>query len=172
MAYHTNPLEARKIGELCRKFHVTIMISTPTFVWEYVRRCEAEDFASLRVAIVGAEKMKPELGDAFREKFHLDLLQGYGCTELSPVVSVENTGYSGSDQKQIGAKRGTVGHPIPGVAVRIVNPETFETLGCRPAGHAVGEGPERDGGLPRRAGKDAPGHVGGWLVHYRRRGAA
>ena len=131
VAYHTNPLEARKIGELCRKFHVTIMISTPTFVWEYVRRCEAEDFASLRVAIVGAEKMKPELGDAFREKFHLELLQGYGCTELSPVVSVENSGYTGGDQKQIGAKRGTVGHPIPGVAVRIVNPETFATLGCR-----------------------------------------
>jgi acyl-[acyl-carrier-protein]-phospholipid O-acyltransferase/long-chain-fatty-acid--[acyl-carrier-protein] ligase len=140
VAYHTNPLEARKIGELCQKFHVTLMISTPTFVWEYVRRCEPEDFASLRVAIVGAEKMKPELGDAFREKFHLELLQGYGCTELSPVVSVENAGYSGSGEKQIGAKRGTVGHPIPGVAVRIVNPETFETLGCRQEGMLLVKG--------------------------------
>ena len=141
VAYHTNPLEARKIGELCRKFHVTIMISTPTFVWEYVRRCETEDFASLRVAIVGAEKMKPELGDAFREKFHLELLQGYGCTELSPVVSVECPGYSGAGEKQIGAKRGTVGQPIPGVAVRIVNPETFETLGCHEEGMLLVKGP-------------------------------
>jgi acyl-[acyl-carrier-protein]-phospholipid O-acyltransferase/long-chain-fatty-acid--[acyl-carrier-protein] ligase len=141
VAYHSNPLEARKIGELCRKFHVTIMISTPTFVWEYVRRCEAEDFASLRVAIVGAEKMKPELGDAFREKFHLDLLQGYGCTELSPVVSVENSGYTGSDQKQVGAKRGTVGHPIPGVAVRIVDPESFATLGSAQPGMLLVKGP-------------------------------
>jgi acyl-[acyl-carrier-protein]-phospholipid O-acyltransferase / long-chain-fatty-acid--[acyl-carrier-protein] ligase len=141
VAYHTNPLEARKIGELCRKFHVTIMISTPTFVWEYVRRCEMEDFASLRVAIVGAEKMKPELGDAFREKFHLELLQGYGCTELSPVVSVECPGYSGAGEKQIGAKRGTVGQPIPGVAVRIVNPETFETLGCHEEGMLLVKGP-------------------------------
>jgi acyl-[acyl-carrier-protein]-phospholipid O-acyltransferase/long-chain-fatty-acid--[acyl-carrier-protein] ligase len=141
VAYHTNPLEARKIGELCRKYHVTIMISTPTFAWEYVRRCETEDFASLRAAIVGAEKMKPELGDAFREKFHLELLQGYGCTELSPVVSVESPGYSGSDEKQIGAKRGTVGQPIPGVAVRIVNPETFETLGCHEEGMLLVKGP-------------------------------
>jgi acyl-[acyl-carrier-protein]-phospholipid O-acyltransferase/long-chain-fatty-acid--[acyl-carrier-protein] ligase len=141
VAYHSNPLEARKIGELCRKFHVTLMISTPTFVWEYVRRCEAEDFASLRVAIVGAEKMKPELGDAFREKFHLELLQGYGCTELSPVVSVETGGYSGGDQKQIGAKRGTVGHPIPGVAVRIVNPDTFATLGQGEPGMLLVKGP-------------------------------
>jgi len=141
VAYHTNPLEARKIGELCRKFHVTIMISTPTFAWEYVRRCDLEDFASLRVAIVGAEKMKPELGDAFREKFHLELLQGYGCTELSPVVSVESPGYSGAEEKQIGAKRGTVGQPIPGVAVRIVNPESFETLGCHEEGMLLVKGP-------------------------------
>jgi acyl-[acyl-carrier-protein]-phospholipid O-acyltransferase/long-chain-fatty-acid--[acyl-carrier-protein] ligase len=141
VAYHSNPLEARKIGELCRKYHVTIMISTPTFVWEYVRRCEAEDFASLRVAIVGAEKMKPELGDAFREKFHLDLLQGYGCTELSPVVSVEGASYRGPDYHQIGAKRGTVGQPIPGVAVRIVDPETFATLGMGQPGMLLVKGP-------------------------------
>jgi acyl-[acyl-carrier-protein]-phospholipid O-acyltransferase / long-chain-fatty-acid--[acyl-carrier-protein] ligase len=141
VAFHSNPLEARKIGELCKKYHVTLMISTPTFVWDYVRRCEAEDFASLRVAIVGAEKMKPELADAFREKFHLDLLQGYGCTELSPVVSVETSGYAGRDGKQVGAKRGTVGHPIPGVAVRIVNPETFATLGCGQEGMLLVKGP-------------------------------
>jgi acyl-[acyl-carrier-protein]-phospholipid O-acyltransferase/long-chain-fatty-acid--[acyl-carrier-protein] ligase len=141
VAYHSNPLEGRKIGELCRRFHVTLMISTPTFVWEYVRRCEAEDFESLHIAIVGAEKMKPELADAFREKFHLDLLQGYGCTELSPVVSVETSGYTGSGPKQIGAKRGTVGHPIPGVAVRIVHPETFATLGPGQEGMLLVKGP-------------------------------
>ncbi len=141
VAYHTNPLEARKIGELCRKFHVTILISTPTFVWEYVRRCDLEDFASLRVAIVGAEKMKAELGDAFRAKFNIDLLQGYGCTELSPVVSVESPGYRGLGEVQLGAKRGTVGHPIPGVAVRIVNPETFATMGCHQEGMLLVKSP-------------------------------
>ena len=141
VAYHSSPLEARKIGELCRKYHVTIMISTPTFVWEYIRRCEPGDLASLRVAIVGAEKMKPELADAFHEKFQLDLLQGYGCTELSPVVAVENFGYTGRREKQIGAKRGTVGHPIPGVAVRTVNPETYATLGAGEAGMLLVKGP-------------------------------
>jgi acyl-[acyl-carrier-protein]-phospholipid O-acyltransferase/long-chain-fatty-acid--[acyl-carrier-protein] ligase len=141
VAYHSNPLEARKIGELCRKYQVTLMMSTPTFVWEYVRRCDAEDFATLRVAFVGAEKMKPELADAFREKFQQDLLQGYGCTELSPVVSVEGPGYRDERAAQMGSKRGTVGHPIPGVAVRIVNPETFETLGCGQEGMLLVKGP-------------------------------
>ncbi|MGD0920530.1 MAG: AMP-binding protein [Terriglobia bacterium] len=126
--YHTNPLEGRKVGELCRKYGVTLLIGAPTFVWEYVRRCAPEDFASLRVAIVGAERMKPELAQAFKGKFGLDLFQGYGCTELSPVVSVETLGSSGTDQRQTGAKRGTVGQPIPGVAVKIAHPETFEDL--------------------------------------------
>ncbi len=140
VVYHTNPLEARKIGDLCRKYGVTILISTPTFMGDYVRRCDAKDFASLRLAIVGAERLKPELADAFHEKFHLDLLQGYGCTELSPVVSVESFGYTGSDQKQVGAKRGTVGHPIPGVAVRIVNPATFAALGAGEPGMLLVKG--------------------------------
>ncbi len=140
VAFHSNPLEARKIGELCRKYGVTVMMSTPTFVWEYVRRCEPEDFATLSVAFVGAEKMKPELADAFQAKFHQELLQGYGCTELSPVVSVEGSGYRSIGEVQVGSKRGTVGHPIPGVAVRIVNPDTFETLGCGQPGMMLVKG--------------------------------
>jgi acyl-[acyl-carrier-protein]-phospholipid O-acyltransferase/long-chain-fatty-acid--[acyl-carrier-protein] ligase len=140
VAYHTNPLEARTIGELCRKYRVTLMIATPTFVWEYIRRCEPEDFASLRVAIVGAEKMRLELADAFWEKFHLDLLQGYGCTETSPVVSVETAGYYA--QKGLGAvHRGSIGRPIPGIAVRIGSPETSATLGPGQEGLLLVKGP-------------------------------
>lgn len=140
-AFHANPLEARKVAELCRKYRVTMIISTPTFVWEYVCRCAPEDFASLRLAIVGAERMKPELALAFKSKFALDLFQGYGCTELSPVVSVETSGYSGRGQKQQGAKRGTVGRPIPGVAVRVVHPDTFEPLPPGQDGMLLVKGP-------------------------------
>jgi len=141
VAFHTNPLEARKIGELCRAYRVTMIISTPTFVGEYVRKCTPEDFVTLRLAIVGAEKMKPELAEAFKEKFHLDLFQGYGCTELSPVVSVETSGYTGRDQQQSGARRGTVGHPIPGVAVAVASYETFEPRGPDQDGMLLVKGP-------------------------------
>jgi len=128
VVFHTNPLEGRKVGELCRRYGVTLLVGTPTFVWEYVRRCAPEDFASLRVAIVGAEKMKPELARAFREKFGLDLFQGYGCTELSPVVSVETLGSSAEHAKRAGMKPGTVGRPIPGVAVKVANAKNFGEL--------------------------------------------
>jgi len=141
VAYHSNPLEARKVAELCRNYRVTMIISTPSFVGEYVRRCAPEDFASLRLAIVGAERMKPELAQAFKEKFGLDLFQGYGCTELSPVVSVETSGYAGRGLRQEGARRGTVGRPIPGVAVRVVQPETFEALPSGQDGMLLVKGP-------------------------------
>jgi len=140
VVFHTNPLEARTIGELCRKYRVTLIIGTPTFVWEYVRRLEREDLASVRVAIVGAEKMRLELADAFWEKFHLDLSQGYGCTETSPVVSVETAGRN--RQSQMGCvEPGSVGRPMPGIAVSVVNPETLETLGPGQEGMLLVKGP-------------------------------
>lgn len=134
VVYHSNPLESRKVGELCRTYGVTLLIATPTFVWDYVRRAAPKDFASLRLAIVGAEKMKPELAQVFREKFGKELCEGYGCTELSPVVSVGAPGYFEAGEKQPGSKPGSVGHPIPGVAARIVDPQTFEDLGAEREG--------------------------------------
>jgi acyl-[acyl-carrier-protein]-phospholipid O-acyltransferase / long-chain-fatty-acid--[acyl-carrier-protein] ligase len=141
VVYHASPLEAKKIGELCRKYHVTILICTPTFSWKYVQACKAEDFASLRLAIVGAEKMKPELAQAFKEKFGIDLYEGYGCTELSPVVAAGAPGYSGPDENQPGNKAGTVGQPIPGVTVRVVNQETQLELGPNEPGMLLVKGP-------------------------------
>jgi len=141
VVYHPNPLEARKIGEMCRKHRITILVSTPTFCWSYVRQCPPEDFASLRIAVVGAERMKPELGRVFKEKFGHDVYEGYGCTELSPVVAVGRPDYSDPDQTQVGHKPGTVGHPIPGVAVRVVNLDTFEDLGPDQEGLLLVKGP-------------------------------
>jgi acyl-[acyl-carrier-protein]-phospholipid O-acyltransferase / long-chain-fatty-acid--[acyl-carrier-protein] ligase len=148
VVYHSSPLESRKVGELCRKHGVTLLISTPTFMWDYVRRCQPEDFKTVRLAIVGAEKMRPQLADLFKEKFGAGLYEGYGCTELSPVVSVGTPGYFGPNQSQPGHKSGSVGHPIPGIVARIVNPAclaggpaTFEELEANQEGMLLIKGP-------------------------------
>jgi acyl-[acyl-carrier-protein]-phospholipid O-acyltransferase / long-chain-fatty-acid--[acyl-carrier-protein] ligase len=141
VVYHANPLEARKIGELCRKYHVTILITTPTFSWTYIQKCDRENFASLRLALVGAEKMKPELAKAFNDRFGVEMYEGYGCTELSPVVAVGAPGYLGPGEKQVGYKPGTVGHPIPGVVVRTVDLETFKDVAPGQEGMLLVKGP-------------------------------
>ena len=85
--YHHTPLEPRQIGGLCRKHGGTILIATPTFLRSYLRRCEPEDLRTLEVVFAGAEKLPPELAAAFHERFGVLPVEGYGATELSPVVA-------------------------------------------------------------------------------------
>ena len=85
--YHYSPLEAREVGKLCRRHGATIMITTPTFVRSYLRRCEPEDFAQLDVVFTGAERLAPEVAEAFERRFGVRPVEGYGATETAPVVS-------------------------------------------------------------------------------------
>jgi acyl-[acyl-carrier-protein]-phospholipid O-acyltransferase/long-chain-fatty-acid--[acyl-carrier-protein] ligase len=128
VAYHPNPMDAKTVGELAEQYKATMLISTPTFCNAYVRRCTKEQFAHLRFVIVGAEKLREPLRVEFREKYGLELLEGYGMTEMSPVVAVNRPNIDQSDEKQTGNKPGSVGHPIPGVAARVVDQETGAPL--------------------------------------------
>ena len=85
--YRFSPLEAREVGKLCRRYGVTVLVATPTFLRSYLRRCEKEEFQALQVAFTGAEKLSKELADAFEQKFGVRPVEGYGMTELSPIVS-------------------------------------------------------------------------------------
>ncbi|HWO43032.1 MAG TPA: AMP-binding protein, partial [Candidatus Eisenbacteria bacterium] len=126
--YHPNPMDAKTVGETVREHRATLLISTPTFYSSYIRRCSAEEFSSLRYAIAGAEKLRDSIARAFKEKYGFDLLEGYGCTELSPVVAVNTPDVGRDGEKQTGNKPGTVGQPIPGVSVKIVDLESGEPL--------------------------------------------
>ncbi|MBI5453756.1 MAG: MFS transporter, partial [Deltaproteobacteria bacterium] len=139
--YHTNPLDARTIGELSARYKATMMIGTPTFYSAYIRKCRATEFSSLRYAIAGAEKLREHIAWAFKEKFGIELLEGYGCTELGPVVSVNIPDVEHESVKQTGYIPGTVGHAIPGVAVKVVNPETGKEVPIGKEGLLLIKGP-------------------------------
>ncbi len=126
--YYPNPLQPREIGDLCKKYACTIFLSTPTFLRTYLRRCEPDDFKSARILMCGAEKLPRALAKEFEERFGVAPLEGYGCTELSPVVSANVPDWQQGSLRQIGNKPGTIGHPLPGIAVRVVHPETLEDL--------------------------------------------
>jgi acyl-[acyl-carrier-protein]-phospholipid O-acyltransferase/long-chain-fatty-acid--[acyl-carrier-protein] ligase len=126
--YHANPLQAREIGELCRKHRCTIFLSTPTFLRSFLKRCAPGDFASVRILLGGAEKMPLALIKEFKEKFGVTVLEGYGCTELSPAAIVNVPDWQEGSLRQTGNKPGTIGQPIPGVAARIVNQATFQDV--------------------------------------------
>jgi acyl-[acyl-carrier-protein]-phospholipid O-acyltransferase/long-chain-fatty-acid--[acyl-carrier-protein] ligase len=129
VVYHVDPRQAKEIGELARKFECTIFLATPTFLRFCLKRCDPGDFAKLRILMCGAEKLTPSLAQEFKEKFGVLPLEGYGCTELSPAAVVNVPDQEMDGFRQVGNKPGTIGQPIPGVAARIVNPDTFEPLG-------------------------------------------
>jgi acyl-[acyl-carrier-protein]-phospholipid O-acyltransferase/long-chain-fatty-acid--[acyl-carrier-protein] ligase len=141
--YHPNPMDAKTIGETVHKYQATILISTPTFYAAYMRRCTVEEFATLRYVIAGAEKLREQIRKAFKEKYGIELLEGYGCTELAPVVSVNLPDVTDATELQIGHKPGTVGHPIPGVAVKAVDPDSGHSLPPGQEGMLIANGANR-----------------------------
>jgi acyl-[acyl-carrier-protein]-phospholipid O-acyltransferase/long-chain-fatty-acid--[acyl-carrier-protein] ligase len=141
--YHPNPMDAKTIGEMVGKYRATILISTPTFYAAYIRKCSPEEFSSLRYAVVGAERLREPIAKAYKEKYGIELLEGYGCTEMAPVISVNVPDVERRDVHQIGQKFGTVGHPIPSVAVKVVDRDTGEPLTTGKEGLLLVSGPNR-----------------------------
>lgn len=141
VVYHVNPLDAKVIGDLIKKHRATILMSTPTFLAAYIKRCEKEQFASLRTVVVGAEKLKEPIALAFMEKFGLEVLEGYGCTELSPIVSLNLPDYRAKGIRQKAHKPGKIGLPLPGVAVKILDQEAMQPAGPEENGLLFIKGP-------------------------------
>ena len=128
VVYHVDPRQAKEIGELCRMHGCTIYVTTPTFLRFCLRRCEPDDFKTVRFLVCGAEKMPATLPQEFKERFGVEPVEGYGCTELSPVTTTNLPAWERDGVRQVGNKQGTIGQPLPGVAIRIVHPETLEPL--------------------------------------------
>jgi acyl-[acyl-carrier-protein]-phospholipid O-acyltransferase/long-chain-fatty-acid--[acyl-carrier-protein] ligase len=120
--FHYSPLDARQIGKLAQEFKATILLGTPTFLRNYIRRIEPEQFKTLEMVIVGAEKLPHALSDAFEKQFGIRPIEGYGSTEMSPLVSVNlPPKRSKATDATKGLREGSVGRPIPGVEARVVH---------------------------------------------------
>jgi acyl-[acyl-carrier-protein]-phospholipid O-acyltransferase/long-chain-fatty-acid--[acyl-carrier-protein] ligase len=128
LIFYPDPRQAKEIGELCRKYRCTIYLSTPTLLRFSMKRCEPDDFKTLRILMVGAEKLPQSLAQEFLEKFGVQPLEGYGCTELSPTAAANVPDWEEGGVRQIGNKPGTIGQPVPGVAAKIADPDRLEPL--------------------------------------------
>jgi acyl-[acyl-carrier-protein]-phospholipid O-acyltransferase/long-chain-fatty-acid--[acyl-carrier-protein] ligase len=162
VVFHPSPLDAQAIGALVSKHAVTLLLSTPTFLNSYTRRCSPEAFGSLRIVMAGAEKLPERVAQSFEDHFGIRPLEGYGCTECSPVVAVNTYDFRAAYFRQIGAKRGTIGHPLPGIGVRIIDPDCGETLPVDKPGLLLVQGPNVMVGYLNRPQKTAEVLRDGW----------
>jgi long-chain-fatty-acid--[acyl-carrier-protein] ligase len=132
VAYHPNPNESRKIAKAISAWSATIAAGTPTFLRSILSSGEATQFQTLRALVSGAERAPTELFEqAAAINPNAQVLEGYGITECSPVVSVGRP-----SQPRIG-----VGRPISGVELAIVHPETREPVATGEQGLILIKGP-------------------------------
>lgn len=117
---YPSPLHYKLIPAVARKVAPTVMFGTDTFLNGYARSAKEGDFESLRMIVAGAEAVKAETRNLYRDRFGALILEGYGMTEASPVVAV-NSATFGRD--------GTVGRLLPGMEMRIEPVEGIEEGG-------------------------------------------
>lgn len=137
---YPTPLEAKKLAQLIEKYRVTLMIATPTFLRGYLRGVNREALASIKLCVTGAEKLPNTVADAFETRFGKCVLEGYGLTETSPASNLnlpdpdplgdEDSGYCWLPSH----RQGSVGHVVPGMALRITHPETGQRLSLHQSG--------------------------------------
>jgi acyl-[acyl-carrier-protein]-phospholipid O-acyltransferase/long-chain-fatty-acid--[acyl-carrier-protein] ligase len=117
MISYANPLDFQTISRIARDEKPTIMVGTPSFYWGYLQKSEPGDFKSLRIMVAGADKCPDSLREGYLKKHGVTLMEGYGATETSPVISANSIEFN---------RPGSTGKVIPGVTVRIENFETGE----------------------------------------------
>jgi acyl-[acyl-carrier-protein]-phospholipid O-acyltransferase/long-chain-fatty-acid--[acyl-carrier-protein] ligase len=164
VVYHPNPLDAQAIGALVERYRVTFLIATPTFLQAYMRRCSPESFGCLQYVLVGAEKLPERIALAFEDTFGIRPLEGYGCTECSPVVTVNGRDFRAPGFRQVGARRGRIGHPLPGVTVKVVDLDTGEPVAPGTAGMLLVKGPNVMMGYLGKPEKTAEVLRDGWYT--------
>lgn len=162
--YHFNPLDAKQVGKLAEKYKASVLLATPTFLKGYMRRIQPEQFANLDVVVVGAEKMPTEQFEAFEKRFGVRPVEGYGTTELSPLVSVNIPPSRSQAKYQIDREEGSVGRPLPGVAAKVVEPETDRELLAGEDGMLLITGPNVMQGYANREEQTREAIQDGWYV--------
>jgi len=123
---YPNPLEAAKNAALIERYKVTLLLATPTFLRMYLRKAQPHQLRSLRLTIVGAEKLPLDLAKHFEEHFGKQVFEGYGLTETAPVVSVNLP--EPAPNAEPTSRLGSVGRMAPGIAAEIREPETGRKL--------------------------------------------
>ena len=140
---YPSPLEPPKLAELIEEYKVTLLLATPTFLRGYMRRVDPEKLDTIKFVVTGAEKLPKRLAEAFESKFQKKVMEGYGLTETSPVTNVNIPNVTAQNKSELikSERFGSVGQFLPGIAVRITEPNDDSPLPINSSGMIWLRGP-------------------------------
>ena len=159
-----DPVDPGSVEEACAASKPTVVVATPPIYRAWLGALAPASLASAKLAICGGEPLDPALADAWQARFGTELCEGYGCTELAAVVSVNLPGIESRDARQNASRKGTAGRAIPGVAVRVVDPTTSALLPPDVEGELLARGPGRMLGYESATGRAATAERDGWFA--------
>lgn len=124
VVHHANPTEAWTIARLIEQYRATVICGTPTFLSGILRASTPEHLRSLRIAVTGAEKCPERTYAALaRSCPGAVILEGYGVTECSPIVSAN---------READPRPGTIGRVLPSYEHAVVDVDAWTRV--RPGG--------------------------------------
>ena len=150
---YANPLDFKTVASIIREERPTLMLATPYFFMGYLRQAADGDFSSLRLAVAGADKVPDALREAFRTRHQVELYEGYGATETSPVISANFPGAN---------RPGSIGKPLAGMEVRVRDLDTDAELRPGQEGKIVVKGDSVMSGYLNDPENTAKSLVDGW----------
>lgn len=128
VVYQPSPLDFQGSIYWIHQWNVTTVATVPTFLHPLLRAPTAKQLTSLRRYVIGAEKAPPNLVSLIPSG--IALIEGYGLTECSPVLSLRHV------PNDLG-----VGKVLSGITCKIVDPETFKPLPTGDTGLICVRGP-------------------------------
>ena len=129
------------VAHAAKRHRPTMLFSSTFLLEQLLKHTQPEDFSSVEFVFVGGDPLTGELRERFESAWKADLLEGYGAAELSPLAVINVPDARDQRETHVGNKAGSVGHPIPGVAVRVVDPQTNALQAVGTPGRLLVKGP-------------------------------
>ncbi|HDH16907.1 MAG TPA: hypothetical protein ENG90_10620, partial [Gammaproteobacteria bacterium] len=131
LVVYANPLDFKTVVRIIHEEKASLVFGTPYFLMGYLKQAKKGDLESIRLLIASADKLPVTLREAYKEKHDIEIIEAYGATETSPVISSNLPDAN---------KPGSVGRILPGIQVRITDIDTGEDLPTGEEGNILVKG--------------------------------